>query len=267
MKTKKTAILLSLLLTACLMNVCGDKGSSETSSSADNSAASSVADGNSADDSESDQSNTQIGSSDEKASAQTTATEIRTDESGETYIAFITETSPDNQNSSADQPDDKPDKTQTEAKPVQSQNAEVRLEVETVKAKAGQEGVPVKVSISKNCGLNSGGITIDHPAAIKPLVTDADGSLDYELAAEWESAMTAATTNENNSVHRIAFAFFAQNGKSISTEGTLFTCYFDIPADAKPGTEYKLDIEPNMFQKENAEVSLIDAVDGAIIIE
>ena len=262
MKSKKNGMILSMLLAAVMLNGCGSNNSSKTES--EGSGISSAAEENSTEQSETEDSPAKTdapsdSSSTEKTAAITTATEVHTDENGETYVAYVT----DAPAQSADQPA----VTQPAPDSPQTLNAPVRLQVETVKAKAGQEGVPVKISIDKNSGLSNGGITIDHSAELKPQVTDSEGTLLFEVGSAWQSTMTAGTTNETDTVHRVAFAFFSENGKNINATGTVFTCYFDVPANAKPGTEYKLDIEPNKFQSEGNDVTLIDAIDGAIIIE
>lgn len=275
MKRKQISALLAALLAACILNSCGSKDSqnneSEASRSESSAAEQSESDTESSGNSKGTESSTDPDdSSSDEQSPQTTATEIRINENGETYVEYVTNPDqPDTDAGKTEKPADNKDNSQTDAQtdPPPSKKYDITITAETVKAKAGQENVPVKVTVSNNRGVTNGGITIDYPADIRPKVTDENGTLSYKLGMDWISAMTAGTTNDTNGVHRLGFAFFSQDGTNITANSTIFTCYFNIPENAKSGTEYKLDLKPNMFQREGKIEISVEAIDGAIIIE
>ena len=156
--------------------------------------------------------------------------------------------------------------TKAATKPVQPAG-DLTLKIDTVKAKAGDKRVPVNISNTDNCGVSSGGLTVDFDEGILPIVKDETGLLYYKTTETWTQAISAGTTNLEDGMHRVAYAFFTQDRSDVKENGTLVTIYFDIPEDAKQGTTYNLILKSDQFKNATSAPINVTEENGAIVIE
>ncbi|MBR3268507.1 MAG: hypothetical protein IKI58_07255 [Oscillospiraceae bacterium] len=257
-------------LSATALQSCGSSRSSSDSAPAESSETSELSSGESAE-SGTDRSqniqegtqNTAGGSSvaDTGSAPGSDATVIVTDSNGQTRIEPALSTQ-----SSANSPADSGTTVSSETGLY-----ELTISVDSVKAKAGQERVPVSLRLSGDSIFSTGGLTIDYnpkniSPSIRPVTLENSDNLSYKTGSNIEDTMTYGTINEADGNHLFAFAFFNQNGY-ISPEGELMTFYVDIPADAKSGTVYPLDLEIDAVKYGRTKTLSVKTIDGSITIE
>lgn len=108
---------------------------------------------------------------------------------------------------------------------------------ENVTAKAGSSRVPVTVSMTDNPGFSFIGVKLGFDAALHAVTLDSDGTGDFTSGDILGNSLAVCTVSPTKPL----LALSAASSADLSADGTLFTCYFDIPADAKSGTVYTLD--------------------------
>lgn len=135
--------------------------------------------------------------------------------------------------------------------------------LETVRAKPGQKDVPVSISIQENPGYMVCSVKLDYDAALSPKMTGEQYMNVFDQGDATKEAIGTCAANPDK--HLIAFTCMGQ--KDITANGVLFTVYFDIPADAAPGTVYPIKAQMNGFVNAAREELDIQAVGGSIVIE
>ena len=123
------------------------------------------------------------------------------------------------------------------SQPDEETNAVIGFE--TVTAKPGDKKVPLTVVIRNNPGFSGAGLQIAYDPALSPQLGETDPDYEipdaiYEAGPVLESFLTTCMVGEEN--HLIAFG--CMGSQPATKDGVLFTCYFDVPEDAAPGTEY-----------------------------
>lgn len=122
----------------------------------------------------------------------------------------------------------------------ESQSKEMTMYVEPVSAHAGDKSVPVSVSVKNNRGFAATGVQLFYDPALKPVKTGETSQISaipfakYQLGEQYKDFMSTCMVGEEK--HIVAFS--AMHTENCTVDGTLFTVYFDIPDDAKAGTQY-----------------------------
>ena len=110
--------------------------------------------------------------------------------------------------------------------------SEPTIGVGKITAHPGEKNVAVSVQFWNNPGFLTSGIQLFHDPAIRP-VMDND-KLRYTLGEAADGLTAICSYGAEQRI--VGFASF---GTADSTkDGALYTCYFDIPDDAEPGTVY-----------------------------
>ena len=148
----------------------------------------------------------------------------------------------------------------------QNQKYDITVSVDRVKAKAGQERVPISIRLSNNSGFATGGLTIDFDPELHPVTTDSAGTIAYQPGEQMKGLMTYGSSNEENGYHLIAFAFFNQI-ENITANDILMTYYMNVPANAPSGKEYRLKLNIDSIKNIDKKALNIEAIDGSITIE
>ncbi len=131
-----------------------------------------------------------------------------------------------------------------------------------VKAKAGEQAVPVTLHLWNNPGFMGMGMRLDYDPALKPKTEDGDVCTNLVGEAA-ENMLTTCLVDESQ--HLIAFATMASKPETI--DGDLVTVYFDIPADAASGTEYPLLVEVVDFADGDKQPVKVTSLSSAIVVE
>ncbi len=108
---------------------------------------------------------------------------------------------------------------------------------ENLTVKPGDKHVPVTISLTNNPGFSFVGIRLEYDAALKAAVTDDEGTGELTSGDALNGMLAVCTVSKKKPMLAVSAASAADN----VSDGALFTVYFDVPADAKPGTTYSLD--------------------------
>ena len=130
-----------------------------------------------------------------------------------------------------------------------------------VYAEAG-ETVTVRVSMLNNTGYAGSGIRLFYDKSLKP-VLNGNG---YPVMEYGDGSYGLSKTNEiNEAEYLIGFGTMGQ--EDCTTNGTIYTVKFVVPADAAENDEYKLRLEIDKFNDYRSEPVNNNAVDGWIRIK
>lgn len=109
---------------------------------------------------------------------------------------------------------------------------------DNITAKAGQQRVPVTVNVANNPGMSFLGIRVYYDSALSP-VFDKEPLVQYENGTVTKSLVSTCAANKKKQI--VGYSTFAS--ADLKSDGSLFTCYFDVPADAAAGTVYRFRLE------------------------
>ena len=141
--------------------------------------------------------------------------------------------------------------------------SEPTLSIGVVNAKAGQKNVPVSVKMTNNPGYAAGGIRVVYDPALTPKYDPDTEEAVSDTGTAAGSALTYCTVSLENK--NVAIGIL---GKENCTEdGILFTCYFDVPADAKSGTVYLLKTEMDKLVTAEGQSVNVKLIGGEIRIQ
>ena len=258
------AVLLGAALTGCSVSsdpqeplTLGESSSASAGESAGNNAGNNGGDSGSAnqnadskqdaasDEKPADQQNEQADASDSKPSA-----ESKSDSNGQTA---------DSKQDS--KPDSKPDNNHNGGDSY-TVGSEPTISIGVVHAKPGQKNVPVEVKLSNNPGFSVGGIQVFYDPALTPKINEDGTGVSEDGPAVGKLATYCAVNTEKRIV---AFGLLgAENSKE---NGTVFTCYFDLPDDAKSGSVYSLKTGIDAMRSAAGADLDIKLVDGEIRVD
>ncbi|MBQ5335532.1 MAG: hypothetical protein J6Z45_06255 [Oscillospiraceae bacterium] len=209
------ALLLSLPMTACSKS--DSQNSSEVQQTEDSSAAEETTETSASD------------ASAEKTGA--TGTQPSDAPSDSTYSS---EASVSTADSSGTDDTDKPDPTA------------MTVYGDALTASAGEKHVAVPVKIRNNTGYSMIGITLHYDTALNCVTTET-------LLAECTPGEAASGLNVKCYVNQQAgsIGMGGIHAGSLTADGILFTCYFDVPEDAKAGTTYQFSPKINSMSNES----------------
>lgn len=126
----------------------------------------------------------------------------------------------------------------TTAKSIAEIGSASALYGDNITAKAGAKHVPVTVSIKNNPGISFMGIRLSYDAALTPVFED--GLLtEYVDGTVTKGVMSTCAANSK----KLLLGYSAAAAANLTEDGSLFTCYFDLPDNAKPGTVYQFRLE------------------------
>ncbi len=141
--------------------------------------------------------------------------------------------------------------------------SEPTLSIGVVTAKPGQKNVPVSLKMSNNPGYAAGGIRVVYDPALTPKYDPDTEEAVSDTGTAAGSALTYCTVSLEN--HNVAIGILGR--ENCTADGILFTCYFDVPADAKPGTVYTLKTELDKLTDTNSASVNVKLIGGEIQIQ
>lgn len=135
------------------------------------------------------------------------------------------------------------------------------VEAESITAAAGAKKVPFKVNIHNNPGIMSASVIISY-GSLLPKGNEKTKDADYD-----SDIITGAvkTCMYNPKTQLLAFALLGQ--KDSADNGTLCTLYFDLPADAKSGAEYPVNITVNTCENTAGKKLKPETISGKITVK
>lgn len=157
----------------------------------------------------------------------------------------------------------------TAALPEPEIGSEMTIGVASTTAKAGQKAVPVNIQVWNNAGIAACGIKLGYDPALKAIsngnVSPFSGAPEAEIETGDAAArfMTSCLIGEDE--HLIAFG--AMSSEPSTVDGVIFTCYFDVPADAVSGTDYQFTCEIDSINDANSQPLACETVTGILRIE
>ena len=113
---------------------------------------------------------------------------------------------------------------------------EFTVEGETVTVKAGAKKVAYTVKLHNNPGFATASVIMGY-GSLKPVGDEKTHEAEYVTDIGKNAIITCMYNNDSQ---LIAFAMLGQ--KDTNENGTLVTLYFDLPADAKAGSEYPISL-------------------------
>ncbi|MBR5371767.1 MAG: hypothetical protein IK130_06105 [Oscillospiraceae bacterium] len=116
---------------------------------------------------------------------------------------------------------------------------EFTVEGETVTVKAGAKKVAYTIKVHNNPGFASATVIMGY-GSLKPVGDEKTHEAEYVSDIGKNAIITCMY---NNDTQLMAFAMLGQ--KDTKENGTLVTLYFDLPADAKAGSEYPISLTAN----------------------
>lgn len=129
---------------------------------------------------------------------------------------------------------------------------------------AGTEKVPYRVILYNNPGYGFAGIRLTYGTALKPYLEEGN-TAEFMDGAATDSFLTTCLNSPTE--HMLGFAGFASDGADSKEDGIMFTCYFDIPADAASGTVYDFKLEVVDFNTVAGDAVAVDTVSGSITVQ
>lgn len=140
--------------------------------------------------------------------------------------------------------------------------SEPTISIGVVHAKPGQKDVPVEVKMTNNPGYAAGGIKVFYDPALTPKVDEEGAGVSEDGPAVGKAATYCAV---NPDKHIVAFGLLgAENSKE---DGTVFTCFFDLPDDAKSGSVYSLKTGLDAIRTATGADVPFQLVDGEIRVD
>ncbi|MBP0968467.1 MAG: hypothetical protein J5722_12595 [Oscillospiraceae bacterium] len=174
---------------------------------------------------------------------------------------------PSQQGGDADSPAQQQEPQQASSGSDYQIGSEPTLSIGVIKAQPGQKSVPVSVRISNNPGYSFGGVRLIYDKALTPQADydeDPNGNTPiYDVGPAAGKAITECVLAPENRI--VAFGMLTK--EDCTADGSLFTCYFDIPADAASGTVYKLETGVERMVNANSEMLNFKLVGGEIRVQ
>ncbi len=130
---------------------------------------------------------------------------------------------------------------------------------------AGTTKVPYRVMLYNNPGYGFMGMRVYYDTTLKPYMDAAKG--DDEMEVKQGDAMSGFLFSCMNNTEQKMIGAAAFGSVDSKSDGVMFTCYFDIPADATSGTVYDFDIEIVDFRPLEGENLDVKVVSGAITVQ
>ncbi len=130
---------------------------------------------------------------------------------------------------------------------------------------AGTTKVPYRVMVYNNPGYGFVGMRLFYDTTLQPYMDAERGQDELEIAIG-EGAQGFMFSCLNNTAQKMigAAAFGSTDCKA---DGVMFTCYFDIPADAASGTVYDFSAEVVDFRPLEGENHKVATVAGKITVQ
>lgn len=123
---------------------------------------------------------------------------------------------------------------------------------------AGTTKVPYRVMLYNNPGYGFVGLRVFYDGALQPYMDEERGEDELEIITGDGMGGFMSSCMNSNAQHMIGLAAFGST--DCKSDGVMFTCYFDIPADAASGTVYEFSAETVDFRQlegENYEVAMV----------
>lgn len=147
--------------------------------------------------------------------------------------------------------------------------SELTVGIGPMTASPGQKSVPVSVKMWNNPGFSSGGFKLGFDPALTPIANGNVSMVSGIPEAQMDTGeavagfLTSCLIGEE--AHIIAFGCMSMEPST--SDGVIFTCYFDIPEDAPIGTEYQFTCEIDSLNDEASQPLTAQTADGILRIE
>ena len=106
-------------------------------------------------------------------------------------------------------------------------------------AAAGDATVTVTVQLAKNAGFDVLGMRLYYDAALTPVIGDAQNGVEYEDGTVTEGTVSVTSRNEEERI----IGYASMGVQTVTGNGSVFSCQFTLPSDAKTGDSYTLQCE------------------------
>jgi hypothetical protein len=137
------------------------------------------------------------------------------------------------------------------------------LEAETITAAPGAKNVPFKVQIHNNPGFSSATFVVKYGSLLPVGEKNTKNEAKFDGNEKLEGALH--TCMFNNETQLMAYALLSQN--DFKENGTLCTFYFDLPADAKSGSEYPISLSVSSIANNAGKTLQPETIEGKIIVK
>ncbi|MBE6848143.1 MAG: hypothetical protein IJC75_02660 [Oscillospiraceae bacterium] len=143
--------------------------------------------------------------------------------------------------------------------------SEATLVCDSIVVEAGSKKIPYRVLLYNNPGFGFVGLRLSYEDPLTPYMDEEKGKDEMEVTLG--TAMNGFMVSCMNSPQQklIGAAGFA--GSDCEFDGAMFTCYFDIPADAPSGTVYDFSLEVVDFRPMDGENHEVKTVKGSITVQ
>lgn len=187
-----------------------------------------------------------VGSSTGTSVAQTTGTGVETAASGDavqsdsTTAASGTTQRPASSANQADSTDGtKPGAEQSDQTTAAAPDSSApQLCGDPLTAAPGEKRVAVPVKVKNNPGFAVIGLSLFYDAALTGVTVNTPAA-DFTLGDAAPDLNAQCFVNQDR--HTVGFAGYQT--ENVTADGTLFTCYFDVPEDAKSGQVYQFSMK------------------------
>ncbi len=139
------------------------------------------------------------------------------------------------------------------------------LVCDSIVVEAGSKKVPYRVLLYNNPGFGFVGLRLSYEGPLTPYMDEAKGKDEMEVTLG--AAMSNFMVSCMNSPEQKLIGAAGFSGSDSEFDGIMFTCYFDIPADAAPGTVYDFALEVVDFRPMDGENHSVQTVNGSITVQ
>lgn len=125
------------------------------------------------------------------------------------------------------------------------------------------ETVSFRVMVKENSGYAPSGLRLFYDSALKPVLNE-EGT---KPVIEWGEGSYGLTRSYTVNLEKNLIAYSSMGTENCTYDGVIYTVQFQVPADAKIGTEYPLSLEVDKLENSRTVPLDHNTVDGWIRIK
>lgn len=125
------------------------------------------------------------------------------------------------------------------------------------------ETVSFRVMVKENSGYAPSGLRLFYDSALKPVLNE-EGT---KPVIEWGEGSYGLTRSYTVNLEKNLIAYSSMGTENCTYDGVIYTVQFQVPADAKTGTEYPLSLEVDKLENSRTVPLDHNTVDGWIRIK
>lgn len=125
------------------------------------------------------------------------------------------------------------------------------------------ETVSFRVMVKENSGYAPSGLRLFYDSALKPVLNE-DGT---KPVIEWGEGSYGLTRSYTVNLEKNLIAYSSMGTENCTYDGVIYTVQFQVPADAKIGTEYPLSLDVDKLENSRTVPLDHNTVDGWIRIK